>query len=106
MGRIAAERCDHLVLTDLESRDEDPERIVAGLAEGVEQVAEPERASYEIVLDRRAAIARAFALAEPGDCVLLTGLGHQRYRSITGRRVPWSDPAVACELLEARFVNV
>jgi UDP-N-acetylmuramoyl-L-alanyl-D-glutamate--2,6-diaminopimelate ligase len=106
MGRIAAERCDHLVLTDLESRDEDPERIVAGLAEGVEQVAASERASYEVVLDRRAAIARALAVADAGDCVVLTGLGHQRYRSVAGHRVPWSDPAIARELLEARLLNV
>jgi UDP-N-acetylmuramoyl-L-alanyl-D-glutamate--2,6-diaminopimelate ligase len=57
------------------------------------------------VTDRREALRLAFALACPGDCVLLAGKGHEG-SIIWGReKRPWNEAGVARELLaEAGYV--
>ena len=59
----------------------------------------------ERVVDRRAAIERAVALAAPGDVVVVAGKGHERDQEFEdGRKVPFDDVAVAREALRARVV--
>ena len=41
--------------------------------------------------DRAAAIRLAGSLAEPGDCILVAGKGHENYQEISGVRHPFSD---------------
>jgi UDP-N-acetylmuramoyl-L-alanyl-D-glutamate--2,6-diaminopimelate ligase len=56
----------------------------------------------ERVSDRREAIARAVALARPGDVVLIAGKGHERGQEFAGgRKEPFDDVAVAGEALRA-----
>ena len=63
------------------------------------------RPDAERVVDRRAAIERAVALAAPGDVVVVAGKGHERYQEFEdGRTVPFDDVAVAREALRARVV--
>jgi UDP-N-acetylmuramoyl-L-alanyl-D-glutamate--2,6-diaminopimelate ligase len=47
------------------------------------------------VPDRREAIHAALSLAQPGDTVLIAGKGHEDYQDVAGRRLPFSDAAVA-----------
>ena len=49
--------------------------------------------------DRRAAIARAVELAEPGDCVLLAGKGHEDYQLVGDEVLSFDDRVVAAEEL-------
>ncbi|MFH1473153.1 MAG: UDP-N-acetylmuramoyl-L-alanyl-D-glutamate--2,6-diaminopimelate ligase [bacterium] len=49
--------------------------------------------------DRKKAIAKAFALAEEGDFMLLAGKGHEKSISIGGKELPWSDVEVARSFL-------
>ena len=90
----AAAAADLLIVTTDNPRSEDPERIVGEIVSGI-----PAATSYEIVLDRRAAIRRAFELAGPGDCVLIAGKGHEDYQEIAGVRHHFSDREVVAELL-------
>lgn len=94
MGRAAAAADVVLVTTD-NPRGEDPAEIAAAAAAG----AGPDA---RIVLDRRAAIAAALALAGPQDTVLVAGKGHETYQEVQGKRHPFDDAAVAAELLAER----
>ncbi len=94
MGRIASELADVAILTSDNPRSEDPAAIADQVLAGMS--GEP-----EVELDRRAAIARAIELAEPGDVVVIAGKGHERGQEITGHIVPFDDREVASEALRA-----
>ena len=92
MGEIAGALADHVIVTSDNPRSEDPARIaeatVARMAPG----------GYEIVLDRREAIGRAWALAGAGDAVLLAGKGHETYQIVGGRKFPFDEAEIVAEL--------
>jgi len=54
----------------------------------------------EIILDRREAIGKAIAMAQPGDAVVITGKGSEISMAIAGnRKIPWSDRDIAKSFL-------
>ena len=99
MGRIAAERCRVVVLTDEDPRGEDREAILEAIARGAEAAGRRRGHDLLLIADRRAAIQAAFEAARPGDVVLLAGKGHEH--SIIGPdgERPWDERAVAEETL-------
>jgi len=100
MGAIAARGADQVVLTSDNPRSEDPLEIITDILEGV--LGETQVGQEPLVIaDRRAAIAAAIAGAAAGDIVLIAGKGHENYQESAGRRVPFSDAAVAAEALSA-----
>ena len=94
MGRVAAELADVAIVTSDNPRSEDPLAIIQDVLQGA-------GVSVEIDPDRRTAIARAVALAEPGDVVLIAGKGHEQGQEIAGVVHPFDDRAVAREALAA-----
>jgi UDP-N-acetylmuramoyl-L-alanyl-D-glutamate--2,6-diaminopimelate ligase len=98
MGRIAARLADRILLTDEESYNEDPNQIrdmvMEGIAEGGGE------AKTEELADRREAIAKALQIARKGDTILITGMGHERFRIVAGERLPWNDADVVRELTQ------
>jgi UDP-N-acetylmuramoylalanine-D-glutamate ligase len=72
VGRTAREGSDHLVLSGTSFRGEP--RLVT-LAELVRGARAARGGSLEVVIDRREGIARALALARPGDLVAILGRG-------------------------------
>jgi UDP-N-acetylmuramoyl-L-alanyl-D-glutamate--2,6-diaminopimelate ligase len=56
--------------------------------------------------DRRRAIALALEAAQPGDCVLIAGKGHETYQEFADTVVPFDDRQVARELLRWRHPPV
>ncbi|MFL6298130.1 MAG: UDP-N-acetylmuramoyl-L-alanyl-D-glutamate--2,6-diaminopimelate ligase [Actinomycetes bacterium] len=100
MGEIAGRLADMAVVTSDNPRSEDPEAIVAQVAEGVAHTAGPD--GFLVEVDRRAAIRAALAMAGPGDAVLLAGKGHEQGQEFAGgRKVPFDDQVVATEELKA-----
>jgi UDP-N-acetylmuramoyl-L-alanyl-D-glutamate--2,6-diaminopimelate ligase len=95
MGEAASRRADRVVLTSDNPRGEDPDAILAAIASGVAG----ERC---VVRDRAEAISRAVADAAPQDVILVAGKGHESYQEIAGRRLPFSDAAVAQAALDQR----
>ena len=93
MGRIAAERCRLVVVTDEDPRGEDRDAILDAIAAGAESAGATRGSSLLVIADRRAAIAAALERALPGDTVLFAGKGHER--SIIGPDgpVPWDERA-------------
>ena len=107
MGRIAAEYCDRIILTNEDPYDEVPESIMADIERGIQGPAKVQNSKFKIlnscekILDRRLAIRAALGMARHGDTVVITGKGSDP--SICGPRgikEPWSDAAVAREELK------
>jgi UDP-N-acetylmuramoyl-L-alanyl-D-glutamate--2,6-diaminopimelate ligase len=101
MGRVAAERCKLVVLTDEDCRTEDPERILEQIAAGAERAGARHGQSLLLIPDRRAAIAQALELAAPGDVVVLAGKGHERTIEQAHGAIPWDEAGAAREALAA-----
>lgn len=98
MGEIAARLADRIFLTDEESYNENPDQIRRMIYDGIEKVQGGAMKTTEEA-DRRNAIEKALAVAKKGDTILITGMGHEVYRIVNGRRIPWNDSAVVRELL-------
>jgi UDP-N-acetylmuramoyl-L-alanyl-D-glutamate--2,6-diaminopimelate ligase len=97
MGRVADQHADVAIVTSDNPRSEDPEAIIAAVAEGAPRA--------ERIVDRREAIERAVVLAEPGDVVVIAGKGHEQGQEFEGGRVlAFDDVTVAREALRARVV--
>ncbi len=88
MGRVSAEGCDVLVITDHHPRFEDPASIRATLLEGAALATN--RPEIHEVSPPEAAIRVAVNLAREGDSILWAGPGHQDYRDIRGVRTEYS----------------
>jgi UDP-N-acetylmuramoyl-L-alanyl-D-glutamate--2,6-diaminopimelate ligase len=95
MGAAAGAQADIVVLTTDNPRSEDPAAIAAEVERGLRDGA----ARYEVVLDRRAAIARAVEVAAPGDVVVVAGKGHESGQTVGGTTTPFDDRVVARSLL-------
>lgn len=83
MGAVATRLADRVLATSDNPRSEDPLKIIEQIG-----VAESE-------VDRARAIERMIVEAAPADVVLIAGKGHEDYQEIAGRRLPFSDAAVA-----------
>ena len=98
MGK-AALAGDFAVVTSDNPRTEDPlaiiDDIVAGMGEG--------EGRFEVEPDRRAAIAKAISMAQPGDAVLIAGKGHEDYQLVGDKVLSFDDRIVAAEELERAF---
>ncbi len=101
MGAAAAHYADYFVITTDDPVDEDPAEIARAVAQGAAALGVQEGRDFAIVLDRREAFRHLFALARPGDCVLLAGRGHEEVMPTRGEDVPFDDVEVARELLAA-----
>jgi UDP-N-acetylmuramoyl-L-alanyl-D-glutamate--2,6-diaminopimelate ligase len=98
MGAAAARAADRAWVTNDNPRSEDPATIAAAILEGVPADSPVE---FNVVLDRRAAIAAALGAAGPGDLVLIAGKGHETTQTTAGVVTPFDDRQVARELLRA-----
>ncbi len=98
-GRIAAEQCDHIILTNEDPYDENPEHILDDIEKGLERKAQA--GNVVRVLDRRAAIREALTYAQKGDTVVITGKGSETSMALAhGKKIPWSDADVVRALLQ------
>ncbi|HSX00029.1 MAG TPA: UDP-N-acetylmuramoyl-L-alanyl-D-glutamate--2,6-diaminopimelate ligase [Patescibacteria group bacterium] len=97
MGGIAAKYADHIILTDEESYNEDPQTIRDQVREGIEAA----KATMKLteIADRREAIEKALSIAKKGDTVLVTGMGHEQFRIVNGERLPWNDGDVVRDIV-------
>lgn len=95
MGRVACSLSDRVVVTSDNPRSENPAAILKDIESGCSGV-------YTLVEDRAQAIAQAINEAEPGDCIVIAGKGHEDYQIVEGERLYFSDEACAKEALLQR----
>lgn len=86
LGKAAAQYADFSILTADNPDSEDPMEIIADIAKHY-----PDPDAYVAIPDRREAIEYAFEIAEPGDIVLLAGKGHERYQTVNGKNLHFSE---------------
>lgn len=98
MGEIAAQLADRIILTDEESYNEDPATIRAEVLDGIKNAKGGPKTDE--IADRREAIKKALSIAKKGDTVLITGMGHEKFRIEKGEKIPWNDADVVRELLD------
>ena len=98
MGSVAAARADRVVLTSDNPRGENPRAIVEAIRDGIGNIG----GDCVIELDRAKAIDSTIASADAADVVLIAGKGHEGFQEIAGRRLPFSDAAVAGAALGRR----
>ena len=84
MGRVACSLSDYVVVTSDNPRGENPASILADIETGCS-------GDYTLVEDRAEAIYRAIAGANPGDCIVIAGKGHEDYQIIEGEKQRFSD---------------
>ncbi len=100
MGAVADEFANEIFLSNEDPYDEDPNKIIQDVAEGI-KTHQP-----QIIFDRRTAINTALKLAktmaDKGEkvAVLLTGKGTDPYiMEAKGKKTPWNEARVAKEEL-------
>jgi UDP-N-acetylmuramoyl-L-alanyl-D-glutamate--2,6-diaminopimelate ligase len=97
MGGIAARMADRIILTDEESYNEDPQAIRDQVREGIENA--NGNGKMTEIADRREAIEKALSIATKNDTILITGMGHEQYRIVNGKKLPWNDGDVVRQIL-------
>jgi UDP-N-acetylmuramoyl-L-alanyl-D-glutamate--2,6-diaminopimelate ligase len=95
MGAVVGRLTDLAVITSDNPRSEDPLNIISQIEAGM-------TSHHEVQADRAKAIELAIVHANPADVILIAGKGHENYQEIAGKRLPFSDAAVAREALARR----
>lgn len=86
MGKASARYADVIILTEEDYRTEDVNKIIDEIALGISPGPKVHR--YP---DRTKAIEFALSLGKPGDCVIVTGKGHEKSIARGKIEYPWSD---------------
>jgi UDP-N-acetylmuramoyl-L-alanyl-D-glutamate--2,6-diaminopimelate ligase len=89
--------CDYYIMTQDNSRTEDPEQIFNEMLAGLKH---PEKAIIE--WDRKKAIHQAIMQAKSEDVILIAGKGHEKYQIIGINKNPFSDQREVQEALKER----
>ena len=77
-GEILGKNSDIVIITEDDSRDEDPTKIAEGFVEGAKKAGKVLDKDLFIEMDREKAIEMALTMAKKGDLVLLLGKGHEK----------------------------
>ena len=97
MGQAAGRLADIVVITDDNPRTEDPQLIRNQVLEGAN---EPRlSAVVREVASRADAIEYAISQAQPGDCVIIVGKGHETGQEINGVVTHFDDREVARDVI-------
>ena len=100
-GEILAKHSDVVIITEDDSRDEDPEKIANAFIKGAEKAGKTLGKNLFKELNRRKAIELAFKLAKKGDLVLILGKGHEKTILRADGPHDFEDIKVAKQLLQS-----
>lgn len=95
MGEVAENLADSIIITNDNSRSEDPQDIANDILSGCR---DPQRISIE--LDRRQAIQSAVQQAKSGDIILVAGKGHEDYQIIGTETLAYDERLYVKHLFE------
>jgi UDP-N-acetylmuramoyl-L-alanyl-D-glutamate--2,6-diaminopimelate ligase len=101
-GEILAKNSDIVIITEDDSRDEDPEKIAEGFIQGAEKQGKKLGKDLFKELDRGKAIELAIKKAKKGDLVLILGKGHEKTILRADGPHDFEDIKVARKILKAR----
>ena len=101
-GRILAKYSDVVIITEDDSRDEDPETIAAGFIEGAEKEGKILGKDLFKELNRKKAIQLALQTAKKGDLVLVLGKGHEKTILRADGPHPFEDIKIIKQILRTK----
>jgi len=99
LGQAAAQYADLAIFTEDDPRSENLNDILELMVKGATEAGGRQGESFWLVPDRREAIRKALAMAQPGDLVLLAGKGHETTLKRSGETLPWDEVAEARQAL-------
>lgn len=102
MGEAAGTLSDWTIITSDNPRSEEPMAIISDIEKGMQKTGTQ---NYQIIPDRREAIAQALSLGEKGDYILVAGKGHEDYQIIKDKITHFDDAEVIREILQAKGGN-
>ncbi len=94
MGDIATKLSDYVIFTNDNPRTENEKDIMNDIIAGVN------KNNYEIILNRKEAIAKGISLLEKDDILLILGKGHEDYQIIGHEKHHFSDKETVEEIIE------
>jgi UDP-N-acetylmuramoyl-L-alanyl-D-glutamate--2,6-diaminopimelate ligase len=95
MGEVAQAYADEVIITNDNSRSEDPMAIADDILSGC---AHPEKIQVE--LNRQFAITKAVTAATPKDIILVAGKGHEDYQIIGDKTVAYNEREYVKQMFE------
>lgn len=99
-GKILAEYSDIVIITEDDSRDEDPEKIAQGFINGATKAGKVLGKDLLLELDRAKAIKLAIDQARSNDIVLILGKGHEKSILRADGPHEFEDTKVARQILK------
>jgi UDP-N-acetylmuramoyl-L-alanyl-D-glutamate--2,6-diaminopimelate ligase len=99
LGAVAADLADLVLVTMDNPRNEDPSLIADSIARGIENrgLERGKKTKYQVVLDRKEAIATALCIAGPKDVLVVSGKGPEKFLTIGEQKIPHNDAEVVEE---------
>lgn len=94
MGEVSARCADLTIVTEDNSRTEDPKQIIGEILSGIHKGS----GLYRVIPNRKDAIRYALKSASPGDVILLAGKGHEDYQEIGNVRRHFSEHELVREI--------
>jgi len=88
---------DFTIVTSDNPRFEEPDDIIRDILIGIKRGS----GEYVAIPDRREAIRYALSHAQPGDCIVIAGKGHEDYQEIRGVKYHMDDREMIIEEAKA-----
>lgn len=104
-GEILGRESDIVIITEDDTRDEDPREIAQMFVEGAVKAGKALEEDLFVELDREKAIEKAIGMAKKGDLVLILGKGHEKTILRGDQVVPFEDIKVVKKVLRGLVVG-
>ena len=95
MGEISGKCADYTIITSDNPRTEEPKIIISEIEQGIKKT----KGRYEIIEDRKKAIAKAIKMAGKSDIIILAGKGHEPYQEIQGKKYDFDERIIVKEII-------
>jgi len=99
MGNIAERYADYVIVTSDNPRNENPEKIISDILEGISS-------KVETIVSREEAINFAIMNANKNEIILIAGKGHESYQKIGEETLEFSDHKISKRSLIRRSRNI
>lgn len=105
LGRAAGTKSDYVIVTTTDPYDDDPIMLAEAVAGFAELAGKKRDETVFVIINRKDALRKAFALARTGDIVLVTGMGAQETMIVQGKALPWNERVIVRELINESLTN-
>ena len=99
MGNIAERYADYVIVTSDNPRNENPEKIISDILEGISS-------KVETIVSREEAINFAIMKANKNEIILIAGKGHESYQKIGEETLEFSDHKISKKSLIRRSRDI